>query len=137
MLPVSGADELVASGAMRMACPMISAQTEYSRLLRRPPYSPYWALFIHSCHRPRCFALSLRSSMMRGYDFQRSLGSVEIWSWKSFSAGMHSSCVEATRGSALKPDCAGLWGIDPGDGVRRTSTNEMRLVRRSFACALK
>lgn len=138
MLPVSGADELVASGAMRMAWPMTSAQTEYSRLLRRPPYSPYWALFIQSCHRPRCLALSLRSSMTCGYDFQRSLGSVEIWSWKTFSAGMHSSCARSKKGVSVARGVSRSSRTKEGEEEEwRTSTNEMRLVRSSLACELK
>lgn len=95
MLPVSGADELVASGAMRMAWPMISAMTAYSRLVKPAVISGYWTLLAQSIQSPCFLALTLSSSMILGYDFQRSFGSVETCSWKSFSAGMHSFCGRA------------------------------------------
>ena len=60
MFPVSGAPQLVTSGAITGDQPMISATEAYSRLVRPP--SSWWKRF----HRPRARASFLRSSSTGG-----------------------------------------------------------------------
>jgi hypothetical protein len=60
MLPVSGAPQLVASGAITGDQPMISATDAYSRL--DSPPSSWWKRF----HRPRLRASTLSSSRTGG-----------------------------------------------------------------------
>jgi hypothetical protein len=66
MLPVSGALEFVASGAILIAWPITSAQTEYSRFESFPPCAPYWCLLSQRFQRPRDLARSLRRSISLG-----------------------------------------------------------------------
>ena len=63
MLPVSGAEQLQASEAMRLR-PITSASGAYSRLVRPGPHSGWgWKRF----HSPRSRASALSSSMIAGW----------------------------------------------------------------------
>ena len=64
MLPVSGAAQFMASGAVR-DLPVISAISPYSRLLKPAP-SLYWSLGKNRFHKPSFLALAFSSSTMAG-----------------------------------------------------------------------
>ena len=81
MLPVSGAEQLNASGAIGER-PMISQSGAYSRLVSPAPRSLSGRKRFQS---PRSRALALSSSMIGGI-CQR-VGAELSWSWKTFSFG--------------------------------------------------
>ena len=64
MLPVSGAEQLIASGAIHGLRPVISASGAYWRLVSPAPYS--WVRGRNRFHSPRRRASALSSSMTGG-----------------------------------------------------------------------
>ncbi len=90
MLPVSGAEQLIAAGASRPWWPVISASGAYCRLVRPAPRSPCSA-GRNRFHRPRERA-SVRSSSSTGMVDQAHRSSADSsWEVKISSAG--TTCV--------------------------------------------
>src|SRR3954463_2094662 len=78
MFPVSGAEQLSASGAMGLR-PVISASGAYSRLVRP---APHFSLGRKRFQRPRLRASCLRSSITGGWK----CGSPEAATWSRYTA---------------------------------------------------
>jgi hypothetical protein len=106
MLPVSGAAQFVAVGAILGERPMISASGAYCRLVRPAPCSPGRNRF----HRPRLRASSLRSSISGGLAHPL----VAAWASKASSAGYtHSSMKSSSRPRSFSVSASNAKSMGP------------------------
>ena len=96
MLPVSGAAQFSASGAIAPLRPVISASGAYCRLVSPAPYfsaiSPIWSLCLRTVrnrfHMPWLRACALSSSMTAGRcQMSPAASAAATWSAKTRSAG--------------------------------------------------
>ena len=78
MLPVSGAEQLIASGAIHGFRPVISASGAYCMFVSPAPYS--WVAGRNRFHNPRRRASALSSSMTGGVPHRSSCSSA---SWRN------------------------------------------------------
>ncbi len=101
MLPVSGAEQLKASGAMGED-PMISQSAAYSRLVSPAPFSCSGK---NRFHRPAARAFCFSSSITGGMD-QRVGAAASCW-WNTASAGytwVETNARTSSSSAAARPD---------------------------------